>query len=102
QLTQKVRESAYEILKHKGTSNLGIGVVASRLAAAILLNQELKIPLSLLCKDEYNLDEIAIGCIARINSQGVKHELIDLSEEMLQKLAQSAAAIKNVQSTLEF
>ena len=78
----EVRESAYEIIKAKGATYYGIGMVLARLTRAILNDENSVFTVSSYLKGEYGERGIYIGVPAVVNRNGVREILeMELSEE---------------------
>ncbi|MCM1114492.1 MAG: L-lactate dehydrogenase [Clostridium sp.] len=81
-IASEVRDSAYEIIKAKGATYYGIGMVLARLTRAILFDENSVFTVSTLLKGEYGCSEIYVGVPAVINRSGVREVLeINLSQD---------------------
>lgn len=92
EISNKVKNAAYEIIKKKGATYYAIGMVLLRITNAILDDEN-----SILTVSTYNKKyDLFIGMPAVINSQGVESIIdIKLSESELKKFKQSIKIIKN-------
>ena len=92
-----VRESAYEIIKAKGATYYGIGMVLARLTRAILNDENSVFSVSAYLKGEYGEKGIYIGVPAVVNRNGVKEILVmELNEEEREKFEKSCSVIKEM------
>ena len=92
-----VRESAYEIIKAKGATYYGIGMVLARLTRAILNDENSVFSVSAYLKGEYGEKGIYIGVPAVVNRNGVKEILVmELDGEEREKFEKSCSVIKEM------
>ena len=92
-----VRESAYEIIKAKGATYYGIGMVLARLTRAILNDENSVFSVSAYLKGEYGEKGIYIGVPAVVNRNGIKEILVmELNEEEREKFEKSCSVIKEM------
>jgi L-lactate dehydrogenase len=93
----EVRESAYEIIKAKGATYYGIGMVLARLTRAILNDENSVFTVSSYLKGEYGERGIYIGVPAVVNRNGVREILeMELSEEERSQFKKSCEVIKEM------
>ena len=93
----EVRESAYEIIKAKGATYYGIGMVLARLTRAILNDENSVFTVSSYLKGEYGERGIYIGVPAVVNRNGVREILeMELSEEERSQFKKSGEVIKEM------
>ena len=92
-----VRDSAYEIIKAKGATYYGIGMVLARLTRAILLDENSVFTVSTYLKGEYGHSGIYAGVPAVVNRHGVREILeIELSHEEQVKLNKCVEILKEM------
>lgn len=72
-----VVNSAYEIIKCKGYTNLTIGVVISYLVGVIFSDGKTILPVSTMLKGEYGINGVVMSIPALVGSSGVE-EIMDL------------------------
>ena len=90
EISEEVRNSAYEIIEKKGNTSYGIGMCLLRITNAILNDENAIITVSSFDKDIY----ISSPCI--INRQGIKRRLkIELTKEEQELYDKSKDIIKN-------
>lgn len=90
-IEEEVRNSAYEIIKRKGSTYYGIGMCLVRITCAILEDKNLILPVS--SYDKKN--DVCISTPAIVNMQGVQEKIyIPLNEEETEKLKNSIRVIK--------
>jgi L-lactate dehydrogenase len=96
---QKTRDSAAEMIRLKGATYYGIAIAVRKIVQAILSDAKTIMPVSVVLKGEYGLDNVALSVPCVIGANGVEKVLeINLSEEEAEKLKASAARLKEYDS----
>ncbi len=98
---QQVRDSAYEIINKKGTTNYGIAMTTTRIVEAIYTNSNKVMPVSSVMDGEYGLEGLAISMPALISREGVVSLELSYTAEELSKLRASAETMKTVLDELD-
>ena len=94
--TTEVRNYWKPLTEFKGASVFGVAKHSYDIAKAIIKNEKLKIPSSVLVEGEYGLSDICIGVPVVIDKNGAtKVEKVNLNESELKSLKTSAEIIKN-------
>ncbi len=97
----KVKNSAYEIIKAKGATNYGIGMVLARLIKAVLNNENSIFSVSAFLNGEYGNDDVYVGVPAVVNANGVREILeMKLTDSEQKKFDNSCKIIKQMLSEL--
>lgn len=78
EISRKVKDAAYEIIKYKGSTSYAIGLSLTRIIEAIVRDENSVLPVSTFAENYQGVSGIAIGVPAVINRNGVAR-LIDLS-----------------------
>lgn len=78
QIFEETRDAAYKIIHAKGSTSFGIGSGLARITRAILSNEDVVLPVSVLLEGHYGREDIYIGAPAVINRNGVR-EVIELA-----------------------
>jgi len=93
----KVRNSAYEIIKRKKATYYGVGMALVRITAAIFNNENRIMPISVLNNGTYECEEkVYIGLPAVLNKDGVHHIVkLELNDEEKRKLRHSATILRD-------
>lgn len=100
QLEEEVRRKAYHIINLKGATFYGVANCLTRLAKAILRNENAVLPVDAPLSGEYGLKDIYIGTPAIINSQGIASVVeVPLSESENALLQKSAKTLKQTAQT---
>lgn len=72
EISSKVRNSAYEIIKGKKATYYGIGNAVAAICKTIIRNENKIYPLSVMLEGEYGYNDVSIGVPVMLNSQGYK------------------------------
>lgn len=94
---EETRDAAYEIIQAKGSTSFGIGMGLARITRAILHNQDVVLPVSVLLEGHYGMEDIYIGTPAVIDRRGVRHVVeLDLDADEKAKFQHSADVLLDV------
>ena len=98
QISEKVRNAAYEIINRKGATYYGIGMCLVRITNAILSDEN-----SIITVSSYDkTNDIFVGVATIINKNGCKERMyIKLNEEETKKLEKSISIIKDAINSIE-
>lgn len=98
QISEKVRNAAYEIINRKGATYYGIGICLVRITNAILSDEN-----SIITVSSYDkTNDIFVGGATIINKNGCKERMyIKLNEEETKKLEKSISIIKDAINSIE-
>ncbi len=96
QISEQVKNSAYEIIANKGYTNYAVGLAVSKIVQAILRDENKILTVSTLLDGEYGIEDICISVPCRVNNTGIDliYE-IDLSSKELNDLVKSANSLKD-------
>jgi L-lactate dehydrogenase len=95
EIFQKVKNSAYEIIKLKGATNYSIALSLVKITRAIIRNENSILPVSTLIADYYGISDVCISIPAIVNLNGVEQYVkIDLSDEEQELFKHSADTLK--------
>lgn len=101
-IEEQVRMSAYEIIRAKGATYYGIGMVLARLTRAVLNDENSIFTVSAYLKGEYGKNGFYIGVPAVVNRNGVRKIVeINLCDEEKEKFNSSCDIIKEMISEME-
>lgn len=95
QTTADVRNYWKPLRELKGASVFGAAKHSYDIVKAIVKNEKLRIPASVMVKGEYGLSGICIGIPVIIDRNGATIEEIDLNDQELNSLKKSSEIIKN-------
>lgn len=96
-----VRESAYEIIKAKGATYYGIGMVLARLTRAILNDENSVFTVSSYLKGQYGEKGIYVGVPAVVNKNGVREILeMQLSQSEMEQFKTSCNILRDMLNEL--
>lgn len=98
---EKVKNSAYQIIKAKGATNYSIALALVKISRSILRNENSILPVSTLITDYYGISDVCMSIPSHVNIQGVdrylKLELSDLEQDLFKH---SANTLKNILKTI--
>lgn len=91
----EIAHIAYEIVAAKGATSYGISAVAARMIKAIIKDENIVMPISVMPHGEYEISDVCLGLPAVLNGTGVK-ELVEyhLTEEEQRALLASAGVLR--------
>lgn len=102
EITRRVREAAYEVIKRKGATYYAIGLAVKRICESILRNENSILTVSGLLNGEYGIEDVCMSLPAIVNRQGRLRVLpVDLAEEEEEALRESASILKSTQAELD-
>jgi L-lactate dehydrogenase len=94
---EEVRDSAYKIIEKKGETSYGIGLALTRIAQAIINDENTILPISTYIENFYGINDIYLSLPCILNKTGVQETLnITLNEEEISNFQLSANKIKNI------
>ena len=97
EIEEKVRNSAYEIIKRKHATYYGIAMSVKRICEAIIRDEKSVLPVSSLIDDVYSIRDVALSMPAIVGKDGVEDIMpIRLSYDEQKKLQNSAEVLREV------
>lgn len=97
-ISEEVRNAAYEIIERKGNTSYGIGVCLVRITNAILGDENIIISVSAYDKE----NDVYVSTPTIINKNGVREKIfINLNEEETRKMDESIKVIKTAINSIE-
>ncbi|WIM67536.1 L-lactate dehydrogenase [Corynebacterium breve] len=95
---EETRDAAYEIIDAKGSTSYGIGMGLARMTRAIIHNQGVALPVSVLLNGEYGEEDIYIGTPAVLDRSGVRRVVeLELDDHEKERFAHSVDTLRAVQ-----
>ncbi len=92
-----VKNSAYTIIDKKGETSYGIGLALTRITEAILKNENSVLPVSVLVKDFYGVNDVYLSLPAVVNRDGVRQvQRIEFNEQEKTSFINSAKILKDL------
>lgn len=102
QISQEVKNAAYEIINRKGYTSYAIGLGVTEIVQAILRDQSRILTISSYIDDLYDIKDVCLSLPTVINRQGASRIVkLTLSEIEEDKLRHSAAVLQEVTSSLD-
>lgn len=101
-ISDRVKNSAYEIINRKKATFYGIGMSVARIVRAILNNEQAVLPVSAYLDGEYGEKDLFTGVPSVVDEGGVR-EIIELNIDPAeqQKFAQSCSQLREVIQSLD-
>lgn len=97
EIEHNVKNAAYEVINRKGATDFAIGMSITRICKAIVNDERAILPVSSLVENYYGIDEIYLGIPAIVGGSGlIKNLKVDLNDEEVKSLQNSARALKEV------
>ena len=101
-LFEKVRRSAYEIIKLKGATNYSIALALVKITRSILRNENSILPVSTLITGYYGINDVCISIPSIVNRNGVEQYVrLDLSAEEQELFIHSANTLKKFITSID-
>lgn len=98
-IAENVKNSAYEIIEKKKATYYGVAMAVKRICEAIVRDEKSILPISSLMKGDFGIEGISLSMPAIVGKDGVECLVpIQLNEEEISKLQQSAQTLKNTLS----
>lgn len=99
---ERVKNSAYEIIKRKGYTSYGIGLAVTDMVKAIVRSQERVLTVSSLVNGLYGIHDVCLGLPTVVNEKGIlKTVNLALSETEAEQLRHSAQVLRKVFAQLQ-
>jgi L-lactate dehydrogenase len=94
-IVEEVRHSAYHIIDYKGATWFAVGLALTRIAAAILRNQNSVLSVSAVLEGEYGLSGVSLGVPCILSQRGVEKVMqVVLPPDEQGALVKSAAVLR--------
>ena len=98
----KVKNSAYEIIKRKQATYYGIAVSIRRICEVILRDEKSILPVSNMMHGEYGIEDIALSFPAIVGKNGIETKVpISLDEDEVNALIKSSELLKDIMKSVE-
>lgn len=99
---EKVKNSAYEIIKRKQATYYGIAMAVKRICEVIIRDEKSILPISSMMHGEYGLEDVVLSMPAIVGKNGLETKVpITLNEKEQRKLSQSASTLKEILKELD-
>jgi L-lactate dehydrogenase len=101
-IAEAVRNSAYHIIDYKGATWFAVGLALTRIAAAILRNQNSVLTVSAVLEGEYGLSGVSLGVPCILSQKGIERILpVNLPPEEQKALEKSATILREMLAQLK-
>lgn len=95
EVEKDTRFVAAEVIKRKGATIFGPAVAIYRMVKAVVEDTGEIIPTSVVLQGEYGIENVALGVPAKLGKNGAEIAKVDLTEEELEKLKNSASILRD-------
>ncbi len=101
-IAERVKNSAYEIIKRKRATYYGIAMAVKRICQVIVRDEKAILPISCMMHGEYGLEDVVLSFPSIVGRDGVETTVpIDLNKKEVDKLLESAKTLKEIQDKIE-
>jgi L-lactate dehydrogenase len=102
EIFEKVKNSAYQIIKAKGATNYSIALSMLKITRSILRNENSILPVSTLITDYYGISDVCISIPSIVNLNGVEQYLkLELSDHEQELFKHSADTLQKIIKTID-
>ena len=102
EIAEKVKNSAYEIIKRKRATYFGVAMAVRRLCEAVVRDEKSILPVSTKMRGEYGIDGVVLSMPCIVGKDGIETKVpIRLNEEEIKNLQESAELLKKILTDLE-
>ena len=103
EIFSNVKNSAYKIIEKKGETSYGIGLALTRITESILLNENSVLPVSVLVKNFYGVNDVYLSLPSVVNSSGIRQvQQIDFNDKEKAAFINSANILKELLTQIGF
>lgn len=101
EVTEEVRNAAYQVIQGKGATNYAIGLSAARIVEAVLQDQHAVLPVSTVQSGLHGIEGVALSVPSIVSATGAEPVLTTpMSDAEIEQLQASAATLKSSQQAL--
>ena len=102
EIAEKVKNSAYEIIKRKRATYYGIAMAVKRICEVIIRDEKSILPISSMMHGEYGIKDVVLSMPAIVGKNGLETKVpITLNEKEQRMLCQSADTLKKILEELD-
>ncbi len=97
EMAEKVKNSAYEIIKRKSATYYGVAVAIRRICEVIIRDEKSILPVSTVMHGQYGIEDVALSMPAIVGKNGIETKVpISLDEDEIRDLQKSANVLKDI------
>lgn len=97
EIAEKVKNSAYEIIRKKDATYYGIAMAVKRICEVIMRDEKAILPVSSMMHGEYGISDVVLSTPAIIGKNGLETKVaISLNQKELTALQESAKTLKKI------
>lgn len=102
-IAERVKHSAYDIIRGKGATTYAIGLAVTSIVTAILDDEHRILPVSTLQEGDYGISDVCLSMPAVVGAGGVVRRMeVPLTDEEHRRLAASAETIRQTVRSVGF
>ena len=102
-MAEDVKNAAYKVIAGKGATNYAIGISASRIAEAILTDENAVLQVSSMLQDYNGISGVALSVPTIVNKYGAERQMpVAMSASELEKFQTSALAVAHALEVLGY
>lgn len=102
EIEEKVKNSAYDIIKRKHATYYGVAMAVKRICEVIVRNERAILPVSTAMHGEYDIEGVVLSMPCIVGKNGIEQRVpIGLDEEETEKLQKSANILKEILNGLD-
>lgn len=103
EIIEEVRAAGAEVIKRKGATFYAIAMSVNKICDSILRDSKNIITVSTLINDKYGINDVCLSLPCVIGSNGIEKEVSpNMTEDEMEKLRNSAAALRTVLDQIVF
>ena len=102
EIAEKVKNSAYEIIKKKQATYFGVAMAVRRICEVIMRDEKSILPVSNRMHGEYGIEDVVMSFPVILGKDGVETKVpISLNQEEAEKLVKSSVILKEIIKEIE-
>ena len=102
EIAEKVKNSAYEIIKRKHATYYGVAMAVKRICEVIVRDEKSILPVSSMMHGEFGIEDAVLSMPAIVGKEGIEAKIpISLSKEEEAELVQSSKILKKIIEEIE-
>ena len=97
EIADKVKNSAYEIIKRKRATYYGIAMAVKRICEVIIRDEKSILPISSMMHGEYGIEDVCLSTLTLVGPNGVQGKVpMRMNKAEIEQLQKSADALKEI------
>lgn len=101
-IAEKVKNSAYEIIRKKRATYYGVAMAVKRICEVIVRDERSILPVSTAMTGAYGIDGVVLSMPCIVGKDGIETQVpIELTDEEIMNLKKSADTLKDIYKTID-